>query len=246
MKNQAQWHPTKFVRTPRGLRASRNPTDVAIGSRIIVDIVATYYERAIRAHATGRLLDMGCGHVPLYDTYRDLVSENICIDWENTLHVNPYLDQTVDLNQQLPFADASFDTILLTDVLEHIAEPMNVMRETERLLRPGGKLILGVPFLYWLHEQPHDFYRYTEHALRRFCKLSGLKVIELEPYGGLPEVILDLTSKGLEDVARPVRLLLRPIHTFVSVLCGHLPGRKHWSRWVFPLGYVVTAQKPVD
>ena len=130
--------------------------------------------RAIRAHARGRLLDMGCGYVPLYDAYRDLVSENICIDWQNTAHVNPYLDQMVDLTGALPFERGSFDTVLLTDVLEHIPEPTNLICEIARILRPGGKLILGVPFFYWLHEVPHDYYRYTEFALRRFCELSGL------------------------------------------------------------------------
>ena len=162
----------------------------------MVDNVAPYYERAIRAHAHGRLLDMGCGSVPLYETYRDLVSENICIDWQNTAHVNPHLDHLVDLTEPLPFESCSFDTILMTDVLEHIPEPMKLMRETARILRPGGKLLLSVPFFYWLHEVPHDYFRYTEFALRRFCELSELRVVEVVPYGGLPEVLLDLSSKA--------------------------------------------------
>jgi SAM-dependent methyltransferase len=177
LRNIEDWRPTKFVRTARGLRASRIPAHVSVSSRFMVDNVAPYYERAIRAHAHGRLLDMGCGYVPLYDVYRDVVSENICIDWQNTQHVNPYLDQMVDLTGALPFESASFDTVLLTDVLEHIPEPLNLMCEIARILRPGGKLILGVPFLYWLHEAPHDYYRYSEFALRRFCQLSGLHIV---------------------------------------------------------------------
>ena len=69
--------------------------------------------------------------------------------------------------------------------------------KTARLLKPDGKLILGVPFLYWLHEEPHDYYRYTEFALDRFCQLSGLRLVELTPYGGLPEVFIDMSSKCL-------------------------------------------------
>src|SRR3984893_9643048 len=178
------WRPTKFIRSGQELRASRIPAHVAISSRFMVDLVAPYYENAIRAHARGRLLDMGCGYVPLYDIYRDLISENICIDWQNTPHVNPYLDQMVDLTGVLPFESGSFDTVLLTDVLEHIPEPLHLMREIARILRPGGKLILSVPFLYWLHEIPHDYYRYTEFALRRFCQLSGLCVIDIVTYRG--------------------------------------------------------------
>src|ERR1700730_3764704 len=208
------------------LRASRKPMHVSISSRFIVDIVAPHYEWAIRTYARGRLLDMGCGYVPLYETYRDLVSENICIDWQNTPHVNPYLDQIVDLTGALPFESDSFDTVLLTDVLEHIPEPMNLMCEIARILRPGGKLILGVPFLYWLHEIPHDYYRYTEFALRRFCQLSGLSVVALVPYGGLPEVLLDLISKGLNFLPRPLAASLRPIHAIASLLCKTKPVRK--------------------
>jgi SAM-dependent methyltransferase len=188
---------------------------------------------------------MGCGHVPLYETYCGLVRENVCIDWASTLHVNPYLDVTVDLNTRLPFCDGAFDTILLTDVLEHIAEPMQLMYEISRLLHPNGKLIVGVPFLYWLHEEPHDYYRYTQHTLRRFCQISGLTILELKPYGGLPEVFIDLTSKGIELLPRLLAMCLRRVHNPVSMLSGTVACRKisEWSKDAFPLGYILVAQK---
>jgi SAM-dependent methyltransferase len=245
LRNIDRWRPTKFVREGRRLRASRNPAHVSISSRFAADIVAPYYESAIRAHAQGRLLDMGCGYVPLYDAYSDLVSESICIDWENSPHDNPHLDQIVDLAGALPFESATFDTVLLTDVLEHIPVPMNLMCEITRILRPGGKLILGVPFLYWLHEVPHDYYRYTEFALRRFCQLSGLRVVDFVTYGGLPEVLLDLTSKGLNFFPRPLAVSLRPLHTLASLLCKTKLVCKlsERSKSSFPLGYVVSADK---
>jgi SAM-dependent methyltransferase len=245
MKSSELWRPTKFVRKDGELRGSRNPAHVSVASRFITDKVAHHYDQAIRNHAHGRLLDMGCGNVPLYDAYRSLVSENICIDWHNSAHVNPYLDQMVDLTGTLPFEEASFDTVLLTDVLEHIPEPLNLMCEIARILRPGGKLILGVPFFYWLHEMPYDFHRYTEFALRRFCELSGLRVVELVPYGGLPDVMLDLSSKGLNFLPRPLATVLRPFHTGASFLGKTKPFRKLSDRTksTFPLGYVLCAEK---
>jgi SAM-dependent methyltransferase len=224
---------------------SRKPTDLSISSRFSADMVAPYYEKVIRAHAQGRLLDMGCGYVPLYETYRDLVSENICIDWDNITHVNPYLDHIVDLTNALPFESCSVDTVLLTDVLEHIPEPMNLICEIARILRPGGKLILGVPFLYWLHEVPHDYYRYTEFALRRFCQRNGLRVLELLPYGGLPEVLLDLISKGLNFFPRKLAVALRPFHGIASLLSKTKLSRKlsERTRSSLPSGYMLCAQK---
>jgi len=91
-------------------------------------------------------LDCGCGFVPYYRIYKDLVEDNVYIDWENTLHKNNFLDEVVNLNEGTPYPSNSFDTILLTDVLEHISEPRKLMGEISRVLKPEGKLILGVVF----------------------------------------------------------------------------------------------------
>jgi SAM-dependent methyltransferase len=245
MRNPEHWQPTKFVLAPSGLRASRSPEFVSPSSRYITDLVARQYELSIRAHATGRLLDLGCGNAPLFDVYRHLVAETICVDWSNTLHPNQFIDLSLDLNEPLPFDDESFDTILLTDVLEHIAEPAQLMREIGRLLRPRGKLILGVPFLYSLHEQPHDYYRYTEYALRRFCKLSELAVLQLKPYGGLTDVFIDLTSKGIAALPTAIGAGLRPLQNLLPKFAAVSVARRfsEATASTFPLGYVLVAQK---
>jgi SAM-dependent methyltransferase len=154
MRDPLSWQPSKFVKSASGWVGSPDPSQLAIGSRLIGDILADVYFRAIRTHVRGRLLDLGCGNVPLYGMYRDLVTENICIDWEQTLHPNHHIDQCVNLNGALPIADREFDTILSTDVLEHIARPDRAWAEMCRVLRPGGKLVLTTPFFYWLHEEP--------------------------------------------------------------------------------------------
>jgi ubiquinone/menaquinone biosynthesis C-methylase UbiE len=63
--------------------------------------------------------------------------------------------------------DSRFDMILMTQVLEHLPEPMTVLREMRRVIKPGGQIWASCPFYYEEHEQPYDFYRYTQFALRR-------------------------------------------------------------------------------
>lgn len=194
MRNEDAWRPTKFVRVNGRYRASRDPKHVAPGSRLITDRLALAYEQALLAHARGALLDLGCGQVPLYAIYQPLTTEVVCIDWAERGAV-AHLDYAADLNQPIPLSDARFDTVLATDVLEHIARPAHLFGEITRLLREGGKLIAGVPFLYWIHEEPHDYYRYTEFALQKLCEDNGLVALETEPYGGGPEVAIDTLLK---------------------------------------------------
>jgi SAM-dependent methyltransferase len=245
MKSVESWQPTKFVQTAKGLRASRDPKQVIVRSRFIADIQASSYDRALRIHARGRLLDMGCGQVPLYGVYRDLVQESVCIDWANTIHPCKYLDFVVDLGGKLPFEDEKFDTILLTDVLEHLAEPVLAMGEIARILRPDGKVIVGVPFFYWIHEAPHDYYRYTEFALRRMCRVTGLDVIDLQAYGGLPEILCDLTLRSLDNLPFTRGKFVRPFQALASLLDATQFAKKisEHSKPRFPLGYLVVAQK---
>jgi SAM-dependent methyltransferase len=247
MKHAEDWRPSKFVAGPHGLRASRSRRWVSVSSRFIADLQATAYARVIVAHARGRLLDMGCGAVPLYAVYRPFVSDVICIDWERNGEASPHLDLTVDLNGPLPLASESVDTILATDVLEHLVEPAAAVAEAARILRPDGRLIAGVPFMYWIHEQPHDYYRYTEFALRSFAERSGLEVVELAPYGGLPEIFCDMIAKAIGVYAPPsLRPVLWPIFSVARRL-NALPWARRLStrsRHSFPLGYVLVARKP--
>ncbi|OQW92970.1 MAG: hypothetical protein BWK79_13580, partial [Beggiatoa sp. IS2] len=78
--------------------------------------------------------------------------------------------------QQLPFSDDSMDTVLLLDVLEHLPNPEACLQEIVRILKPTGKLVLKVPFLYPLHDVPLDFQRWTQFGLRQFTQRYGLTI----------------------------------------------------------------------
>jgi SAM-dependent methyltransferase len=242
MQNSDQWKSSKFVMTDRGLRASRDPTKIGVGSRLIADLQAVLYDRLIREHARGVLLDLACGDVPLYATYRPLVEDNVCTDWSNTEHKSPFLDHEFDLNQGISLDDASFDTILITDVLEHIAAPDLLFREMARVLRSGGKIILTTPFLYWIHEAPFDYCRYTEYKLEKLCEENGLDVLSLEAYGGAPEVVLDVVAKQIDSSAVLSAMHLSFSQRFLRSRIGKRLSAR--SRKEFPLGYALVAAKP--
>jgi 2-polyprenyl-3-methyl-5-hydroxy-6-metoxy-1,4-benzoquinol methylase len=247
MRNQEKWKASKYIYQKGRLIASRDPKEVAMGSRLIADLVAGFYDRNLRLHAKGRLLDLACGTVPLYGAYRGFVTDNICVDWSNTPHKSEYLDYELDLTEGLPFGDNSFDTIILSDVLEHIPVPDRLWREMARVLSVNGRVIANVPFYYWVHEQPYDYFRYTEFALRRFVQTSGLRVIQLQRIGGAPEVITDIFAKTILRVPKVGQLLALLAQWVTSVFIRTSLGKKvsQATSPTFPLGYFLVAEKPL-
>ncbi len=245
MKNITQWKPTKFEYRKGKLRTSLNLNEVSIHSRVVSDQIAQEYERLLPKYAQGKLLDLGCGKVPLYMVYKSLVEEVITLDWADSFHTNEFLDIIHDINEPLPLEGGQFDTVIMSDVLEHIKKPATVMNEIARVLKPGGRLIMNVPFMYWIHEYPHDYHRYTEYALRFYAEESGLEVIELKPVGGLLEIFVDLFGKM---VARApvighalVRLAQWKLRVVKKISIINRPAQK--SAKLFPQMYVMVCRK---
>lgn len=242
MRCVQNWAPTKFERNGEEWRGSRNPQYLAVSSRIAADLAIKAIAALIQQYARGHLLDLGCGTAPLYGIYKDHVHQITCVDWKSSLHDTSHIDCFVDLNKVLPLGDNRIDTILCTDVLEHIAHPGKLSEEMARILAPGGKLIASIPFLYPLHEVPHDYFRFTEFKLRQFCEEAGLQVLELKAYGGLLDVLSVLTAKLLSRY----RLLCAWFTALCSVMLELAPTRalRRKTSKTFPLGYCLVAEKP--
>jgi SAM-dependent methyltransferase len=245
MQNKDKWRPTKYLYKKEKLRASRDYREVGISSRLITDLIAEVYNVELKKYFKGKLLDLGCGKVPLFEFYKNCTSEVICADWEKSLHDNEFIDKITDLNQNLDFNNSDFDTVLLSDVLEHILYPHNLMREIYRILKPEGCLIINVPFFYCLHEEPFDYYRYTKFALSDLAKNSGLKIIELRAYGGVLEILADLISKIviiIPFVGKIISSLVQKMDwLFLKTKLGNRISKKSSEK--FPLGYYMVAQK---
>lgn len=131
----------------------------------------------------GRLLDLGCGEKPYKLIYEETCESSIGVDVETCKHDQKQVDVFASADN-LPFEKDSFDTVLCTNVLEHVANMEEAFREIERVIIQGGRLIVAVPFLYPVHEAPYDFYRYTESGLKYQLVKNGFQVEKCLPWGG--------------------------------------------------------------
>ncbi len=131
------------------------------------------------------VLDVGAGSAP----YRQLISgaddEYWVLEVEpSALRVDAGMFRVVGDVHHLPFADASLDRVLLSEVLEHLHDPKQALGECARALKVGGQLVLTTPQYWHVHGWPSDYYRYTSHGLRHLCETNGLRVDACEPMGG--------------------------------------------------------------
>jgi SAM-dependent methyltransferase len=117
------------------------------------------------APASRRLLDLGCGQQPYAPLYAGTARSVVLLDFERrgSDHRGAFVRGSAD---RLPFAAAAFDTVLCTEVLEHVPDPAAAARELARVVAPNGVVLLTVPFLHGLHEVPRDYFRFTPWGLR--------------------------------------------------------------------------------
>jgi SAM-dependent methyltransferase len=139
--------------------------------------------QCLRAYASGRLIDIGCGIKPYSGLARPFTTEHIGLDHEGSIHRKDKVD-LVGTAYSIPAPPDSFDTALCTAVLEHLEEPESAIRECHRVLKPGGIAIYSVPFIWHLHEEPRDFFRFSKYGLRYLFEKSGFQILELKSLAG--------------------------------------------------------------
>lgn len=193
MRAEQDWTPTK-LRHNKNNRLEVNPTGVAPGS-LYITLEAFRALNMCQKYISGHLIDLGSGDVPFYPWYKNSAERITCADWPGTTHSSRHADIFLDLNQPLPLKDGCANSVLLSSVLEHIRNPQGLMREIHRILASEGHLIITVPFMYSLHEEPHDYFRYTEHGLRFMAHDGGFEVVHLQRYGSALGVVVDVSAK---------------------------------------------------
>ncbi|MHB1297042.1 MAG: class I SAM-dependent methyltransferase [Gemmatimonadaceae bacterium] len=198
----------------------------------------------IERHARGRVLDVGCGHMPFRasalasaDTYEGLDVEARA---EGVTHLGDAQDMTAIPND-------AYDTAFCFEVLEHLPRPGRALAEIARVLRPGGTLLLSAPHLSRLHEEPHDYFRFTRHGLRVLMEDAGLEPVEIAPHAGLLSFLAHQLSTVVLGLVWPmpgVRQVAYVLNRLLLVWPVLWLDRLLDRNGLFALGYIAVARKP--
>ncbi len=141
----------------------------------------------------GRTLDVGAGTVDRYSVNFD-TTEYLRLDLTESHGVD-----IVGSIYQIPLADNSVDSIICTQVFEHLARPVDAIQEVYRVLRTGGHAVITVPQTNELHEEPHDYFRYTSYGLQSLCETAGFTTVVLEQRGGYYALIAQIKIRHWID-----------------------------------------------
>jgi SAM-dependent methyltransferase len=240
MNDREHWKPTRIAIGPDGrVRVPGEPGSVYVGSILMSTLVARWVAGTLPDVARGTVLDVGCGQVPYLALYEPKAERVLCTDWPNSLHGNRFIDFESDLNRRIETDDASADTILATDVIEHLSRPDVFFAEAARVLRPGGHLVVNSPFLYPIHEAPYDFHRYTPYAYEAMAAAAGLEIVRIGSVGGAGLVMADILAKAVVRIPLIGSLLARALQAAALPSGDALPESR-----LYPLFVAAVMRKP--
>ena len=142
-----------------------------------------------------KVLDVGSGLQPYKPLFSHASYVGIDVESSGRKEHEKVADIFFD-GTHIPVEDGTFDAVLCTEVLEHAVDPQALMAEMARVLRPGGKLCITVPFIWGLHELPYDFRRFTPNGLAKLVEDAGLHVDAQEKLvGGIDAIRMVVDSE---------------------------------------------------
>jgi SAM-dependent methyltransferase len=201
------------------------------------------------------VLDAGAGIAP----YKGLLAHTRYESADFELVDKPYAKSTYvcDLSA-IPVEDERFDAILFNQVMEHLPDPLKVLLELHRVLKPGGRMIYSAPLFYEEHEQPYDFFRYTQFGIRELFGRAGFVIDRLdwlEGYYGTVGYQLNCMSRYLPNHPRhlgggirgvllaPFMVLLKGTFALTSILFHKLEVRTKFTKHGYPKNYVAIVRR---
>jgi SAM-dependent methyltransferase len=207
--------------------------------------------RFLKNH-TGEVLDVGCGGCPFRVLVERMGSRYRGIDVDLSSEFGYEQPDILRFgeNSSIPLPDASIDAILCTEVLEHVENPAPLVSEMWRVLKPGGHVLVTVPWSARYHYIPHDYYRYTPSGLRII--LGSFSSVDVHPQGNdITAIVGKISVIFLRNAHSMMRgnilsffstILLFPVF-LLGIVMGHLSLMLPIGSDEDPLGYAVLLRK---
>jgi SAM-dependent methyltransferase len=202
--------------------------------------------------ARGFLLDLGCGKKPYEKLFESRLERYFGMDYSPT---SGYRRNTADVcgdASAIPLASSSVDTVVCTEVLEHVQDPDAVIGEIARVLKPGGVVLCTAPFVYPVHDT-YDFFRYSAAGMETLMIRHGLQVQKIVPLSGTGLTLAIMLNLYWFEMGfmwtkwlYPLGLILRPLLLLLSLTVNV-------SGWVLerilpsshmPFNYLTVASRP--
>ncbi len=158
--------------------------------------------KLVSKYVSGKVLDVGAGEINRYGRY---------FKYDEYIRMDPRHTEKADLigsADNIPLENESIDSVICTQVFEHLENPQNSADEIFRVMKKGGYLVVTVPQMNELHEEPYDFFRYTKFGLESLFKKSGFEVVLIDQRGGYYATMAQMRIRHALD---KYRLYKRPI-----------------------------------
>jgi len=213
----------------------------------------------------GKILDVGAGDKPyrkLFNNISNYISTNTKDHYKTqSEEMNKFTDVWINDASELPFENNEMDGVLCFQVLSVVEKPELFFKETERILKPGGKLLLTTDFLYptWSDQ---DRGRYSRQQLERFAEEAGLKVLKIESFGGIRSLFFSLLGRRIRSYPQRIKdsnllitkafrslifllyLLFLPVISLLGYFT-YLTDKHNQSYFNFTFNLLLFAEKPV-
>lgn len=155
---------------------------------------AFFFEHLTPFNRSLKLIDLGAGPVQFGDLFKQF--NYVGVDFAEY----PDVSVVTDLTKRLPFEDSSADIVTLSNTLEHIPYPIDLLKECHRILRTGGTIVATTPFLLPVHQAPYDFNRYTNFQFERMLKDAEFSEIQITPLGNQLDTYNTIELKTFDEL----------------------------------------------
>ncbi len=220
-----------------------------------VGITKTLTENAIKKaaklYAAGKLIDLGCGEKPYESIISPYITSYFGVDFQPTAEVNYGKGTKADLYRdctETGLPNESFDTLISTQVMEHIFNTDKYLTECHRLLKPGGVGIFTVPLIWPCHAEPYDYFRFTRYSLEKLFENKGFQIEDIQGVGlafatTAQIFLLSIFGKNSSIIAKIMRRLalftIVPLVTAITLVVD-----KVQQDGPLCLNYIVVVRKP--